>query len=54
LGENYNFEETYRLIKIIKKLDTKEEITFEKETSICKSAFELTQRVKCYYPRDEK
>lgn len=54
IWENYNFKETYELIKIIKKLETKETITKEKETNITKSAFELTQRVKCYYPRDEK
>jgi hypothetical protein len=53
IWENYNFKETYELIKIIKKLETKETITKEKETNITKSAFELTQRVKCYYPRDE-
>lgn len=53
IWENYNFEDTYNLIKIIKKLDKKEEILIEKDAIISKSAFELTQRVKCYYPRDE-
>jgi hypothetical protein len=54
IGENYNFEATYHLLKAWKKLNISEEITKEKETSLSKIAFNLAQRVKCYYPRDEK
>lgn len=54
MGENYNFEDTYHLLKAWKKLNVTWEITKEKEASLFKTAFNLTQRVKCYYPRDEK
>ena len=54
IWENYNFEDTYHLLKAWKKLNTSEEITKEKEASLSKTAFNLAQRVKCYYPRDEK
>jgi len=46
IGENYNFEDTYHLITALKKLRITGEITKEKETSIAKTAFNLTQRVK--------
>jgi len=54
IGENYNFENTYHIIKAFKKLTASGEIPKEKEDLITKTAFNLTKRVKCYYPRDEK
>jgi hypothetical protein len=54
IGENYNFEDTYRLIMALKKIQTNDEITKEKNDSIAKTSFNLAQRVKCYYPRDEQ
>lgn len=53
IGENYNFEDSYHMLKAWKKLNTTWEITKRKEDILSKSAFELTQRIKCYYPRDE-
>ena len=54
IWENYNFEDTYKLIKIIKKLGINWQIDIEKEKTISKAALNLAERVKWYYPRDEK
>ncbi|MEI6426743.1 MAG: hypothetical protein WCO66_05360, partial [Candidatus Absconditabacteria bacterium] len=49
IGENYNFEDSYKLIRVLKKLNNKSEINDNKISTL---AFNLTQRVKGYYPRD--
>ncbi len=54
IWENYNFEDTYKLIKIIKKLGINWQIDIEKEKTISKAALNLAERVKWYYPRDGK
>lgn len=54
IWENYNFEDTYKLIRILKKINIDGEITKEDEEKISKDSLNLSQRVKWYYPRDEK
>ena len=54
IGENYNFEDTYTLLRILKKLQFPWEISKANEVSIARSAFTLAQRVKSYYSWDEK
>lgn len=54
IWENYNFEDTYRLIKIIEKISTNQNIDQNKENEISEFAIKLAERVKWYYPRDEK
>jgi len=53
IGENFNFKDTYNLIKIIKKLNIPSDKLAEKEATISRLALNLTQIVKSYYPRDE-
>lgn len=53
IWENYNYQDTYSLLRIIKKMKIKGEITDEIDKKLSEQANNLAQRVKGYYPWDD-